>query len=282
MIRPRNPVALIPAGPSLEPAQHLCAMDCHIVIHCETAQDISQAIDTAFAGMRPRCATAAKPDIELTARQSGNELSMLTDRSHESAHDLGDLLYLLDKRITLDLQRIRKDLYFLHGGAVRAPDGRVIVITAASGAGKSTLTWALLHHGFDYLSDELAPVEPASLQVHGYPHALCLKSRPNTYPLPDETLVTRRSLHVPVAMAHPHGRLAAVLFVDHRLPENTPLLTTISPARSAMQLYANALNPLAHANDGLDTATVIARSVPGFQVNTSDLKAACEEVVRLL
>lgn len=42
----------------------------------------------------------------------------------------------------------------LHAGAVRTPDGRVLLLVGPSGAGKSTLTAALVAAGCDYLSDE--------------------------------------------------------------------------------------------------------------------------------
>ena len=31
------------------------------------------------------------------------------------------------------------------------------------------MTWALSHHGFRYLSDELAPIDPGTLRVHPFP-----------------------------------------------------------------------------------------------------------------
>ncbi len=83
-------------------------------------------------------------------------------------------VYLLEKLITVDLQKSRTDLYFVHSSALER-HGRAIMIAADSGTGKSTTTWALLQHGFNYLSDELAPIDPGNLDIHPYPHALCLK-----------------------------------------------------------------------------------------------------------
>lgn len=269
----------IPLYPTDMPSEllHLQAMGCNFTVRCMASPDIGQALVTAFGGLQVSAPDLGQTSIHYTVRQDHTGIRLETNSIPQQADDLGDLLYVLDKSITLALQGARKDLCFVHGGAVVTPEGRVAVLTAASGSGKSTATWALLHHGFGYLSDELAPIDPGSLQVFSYPHALCLKRRPPApYPLPAETLVTTRSLHVPVTGSPAPARLAAIFFVDHRYPENQPIVTELSPARAAMHLYANTLNPLAHHNDGLDAVVGITQNVPSYNLNTTNLSAACE------
>ena len=72
-----------------------------------------------------------------------------------------------------------------------------MLLAGASGNGKSTTAWALLHRGFQYLSDELAPLDLSAMTVHAFPHALCLK-------------------HVGVQRRHQHQRIAHEL-LDARL-----------------------------------------------------------------
>jgi len=276
-----QPIPLYPTDVAGE-LLHLGAMGCHFTVRCPTSPDIGRALAIAFGGMRTAAPETGRNHIEYTVRQDDAGIRLETNSNPESADDLGDLLYLLDKSITLALQGARKDLYFVHGGAVITPDGRVVILTAASGSGKSTATWALLHHGFGYLSDELAPIDPGTLQVFGYPHALCLKRHPPApYPLPVETLFTSRSLHVPVVGMSAPARLAAIFFVDHRYPENHPIVSELSPARAAMHLYANTLNPLAHHNDGLDAVVGITQNVPSYNLNTTNLGAACETLLAM-
>lgn len=62
----------------------------------------------------------------------------------------------------------------LHG-AVLGADGRCIVLPAQNQAGKSTLSAALLHAGFAYLSDDIAPLAYPSMAVAAFPTALCLR-----------------------------------------------------------------------------------------------------------
>ena len=148
---------------------------------------------------------------------------------------------------------------------------------AKSGGGKSTTCWALASHGCSYLSDELAPVELHSLEVLPYPHALNLKSEPSApYILPDTTLRTDYTLHVPPADL-PSGyelsarTLSTIFHLNHVSPETVPALEEISAGKSAALLYANALNPLCHEGDGLDAAVDIASRCRNFHVTSGAL-----------
>ena len=94
-------------------------------------------------------------------------------QSFLSASDDGDFLFQMEKEITIEIQKRRPDLYFLHA-AVLDYNGLGLLLVANSGGGKSTTTWALLHHGFRYLSDELAPID---LKTAG---SLSLFSRPES------------------------------------------------------------------------------------------------------
>jgi hypothetical protein len=226
-------------------------------------------------------------DLEYTVRRHlsggfsiarGNEL-LYEEASDEALQYL--VMYLVEKLITIDLQKLRTDLYFVHSSALERR-GRVIMIVAESGTGKSTTAWALLQHGFRYLSDELAPIDPASLDVHPYPHALCLKAPPpGPYPLPEETTRTEMTLHIPVAkLPSPTIRqptpLHALLFLQRDAAVSVPTFAEVSPAEAGARLYASTLNALAHPGKGLDVAIRIATAVPAFTVNAGDLRATCE------
>lgn len=67
--------------------------------------------------------------------------------------------------------------YFLniHAGVVGDGD-RSYLFPAAPGSGKSTLVAALIRHGFEYFSDEVALLHEATLQVEAVPLALCVKA----------------------------------------------------------------------------------------------------------
>jgi hypothetical protein len=57
---------------------------------------------------------------------------------------------------------------------------------------------------------------------------------------------------------------------------------SITAARAAAQLLANALNPLAHEGNGLDVAVKLAQMVPCFELDSTDLGTACAAVDAIL
>jgi len=204
-----------------------------------------------------------------------------------TAPDTGTFLARFDEDIAIELQKLRRDLYFVHAAVLTLADVALMLV-AQAGGGKSTTCWALLHHGFQYLSDELGPVDLKTLEVHPYPRALALKTEPPTaYPLPSNIVRTSRSLHVPgdKLPARLHKRpapLGAVFFLRYDPLALAPSVRPISAAEAAARLYANTLNPLAHPGDGLDGAIQIARAVGCFELVTADLPATCVLVTAVL
>jgi hypothetical protein len=70
---------------------------------------------------------------------------------------------------------VQQHLVVLHAGSV-AWDGSCYVCLGDSGAGKTTLTAALVSRGFAYLSDDLAPFDPRTLEVRPFPRYLQLRA----------------------------------------------------------------------------------------------------------
>jgi hypothetical protein len=197
------------------------------------------------------------------------------------ANEDGEFLYLFEKNMTMELQQLRRDLYFIHAAVVEF-GGKAALLVGASGQGKSTTTWGLIHHGFRYLSDELAAVNLHTMRVYSYAHALCLKAEPpGDYPLPRQILHTSRTLHVPATslpsppLTEPVA-MTAVFFLERRPNEQSTTLEKISSGEAAARLFAQALNPLAHAEDGLLGAIAIARQVSCFKLWSADLHSTCD------
>ena len=213
--------------------------------------------------------------ISVTEKAEG-EFQITMPSETIFAEDEADFIFFFEKELTLAMERERADLYFIHG-AVLYRNGATVGLIAPSGSGKSTTAWALLHHGFEYLSDELIPVDPNTMQVSPYPHALCVKKdTPAPYPLPKATLRLGWTLQVPTAAlpARVHKtpeRLTHILFVRYDPNAAKPSIQSASLADTARHIYTNGLNQLAHNNHGLQAAAHIASKTTAFQLITADL-----------
>ena len=198
------------------------------------------------------------------------------------SQDVYLFIYQLEKDITVEMQYLCKELFFMHG-AVLEKNGELVILTGNSGAGKSTTTWGLLNNGFNYLSDELAPINLESMHVSPYPHAVCLKSHPPLYPLPEATLKTSHTMHVPTELLPCKTHLESfplikIIIVEYSAENKTPALTKLRPAEACMNIYTNGLNQLAHEQDGLAAATKIAKSCDCYTLAAAKLDETCNLV----
>ncbi|MGE0372215.1 MAG: hypothetical protein AB7Q01_10055 [Gammaproteobacteria bacterium] len=224
-----------------------------------------------------------EPDLDYTVHPleaSGFEL-LFDGQPAETAVDEYELLYFFEKHMTMEVQKRRQDLLFMHAAALEY-GGRVSILVAPSGSGKSTTTWALVNNGFRYLSDELAPIHPETLRVHPYPHALCLKAvPPDPFGLPAETLHTSYTLHVPVEsfpgeLCREPAPLEAIFFLRYDPEIGAPRVSPISRGEAGARIYSNALNLLAHDRYGLDAAIKVAGHSRCLELITSDLRKTCD------
>jgi hypothetical protein len=230
-------------------------------------------------------------DLEYTvSRPAGAKGGFQIERSGVSpidAPDDGMLLALFDADLAVEIQRLRPDLYVVHAAVLTHGDGAVMLV-ARSGGGKSTLSWALLHHGLGYLSDELAPIDLATLDILPFPRALMVKrAPPASHPMTPNALKTARGFHVPAAalpsetVTRP-ARLRAIFFLHYAGETTRPSVRRLTAAEGAARLYANTLNPLAHPGEGLDGAVRITSARPCFELMTADLGSSCELLVATL
>ena len=260
-----------------------------IRINCDD-DDINNLVIGVYEEMQIPAQEAA-PDLDYVLTKSdkdGEEYCMA--RVGETAVYSGDdglFLYLLEKDMTIALEILRSDLYFLHAAALEYKD-KIHLLIAESGGGKSTTAWALLHHGFNYSSDELAPVVLENMTIHRYPHALCQKTDPpEQYPLPPETMITSRTMHVPVdampcKVTSSPMELSSIFFVQYDSTNKKPSIVDISAGEATARVYANGLNQLAHDADGLIAAERIARHARSFHLNTAALDETAELVKTFL
>jgi len=194
----------------------------------------------------------------------------------------GDIIHEIDNQLSVHIARARPDLYFVHAG-VLSFEGEAILLAGESGAGKSTLTYALASAGLEYLSDEIAGIEPGTGLVHPYPRAICLKREPPApLALPSSgCLRTEWTLHVAArslsaTIARGPSPLKKVFFIRYTPSQKSPAVRRLSVGEAALRLYQNALNQLAHPESGLDSTLNLVREARCYEL----LSAGIEDTVR--
>lgn len=223
-------------------------------------------------------------DLEIVIEFSIDDGEYLIQRPCKEpirAAEAGECLMFLDDALTIELQLLRRELFFVHAAALQQESG-VLLLSGESGSGKSTLAWALTRRGFKYLSDELAPVDIEGIRVSPFPRAVRLKAKPpppNT--LPAVTLDTGEAYCIPAehllgGIATLPAPIAAIFFLLGPQPASRPVVRELTPAHSVARLAANALNLLAHPNYGVDHATEIVRNCLCFELGAADLETTCD------
>lgn len=269
----------------------LSIFDKTIRINCDDTR-MNDLVLAVYGSMQvPENQVTLPPDIDYVLSRTDREgEEYCIQRRGEKAiysNDDGLFIYLLEKDMTIELEVQRSDLYFLHAAALEYL-GRIHLLVAESGGGKSTTAWALMHHGFNYSSDELAPVQLDTMQILIYPHAVCQKTEaPEPYNLPSNTILTSRTLHVPVEslpcnLVKESLEIASIFFVKYNPETKIPSTKSVSRAEATARVYANGLNQLAHPADGLDAAEAIASHCLCYELNTAKLEDTCELVKTLL
>lgn len=262
----------------------LRVLNCDVAVRCTDKSAVSLLRECYSAFLIPgdgRARPALSYDVSVINHSGGWTLSC--GGKSIRCQDNYDLLYEFEKDMTERLQLLRDDLFFVHGAALSMAE-RCVIISGESGSGKSSLAWCLSHSGFEYLSDELAPIDPSTLAVEPYPHALCLKAEPLCAPaLPDSTRYTAANRHVPAYELPTRALdrscpLSVLVFIDKVLDGRDLVVRGIGNAESAARLYSNGLNQLSHPGEGLPIVAAITRDIPSYLMSGGTVEGRAQAV----
>lgn len=266
----------------------LRVLSCDIALRCDDDVATSLLRECYSAFLLPEntvCQTQLKYDISRNENSAGWTIHCNGSIIH--CDNRYDLIYYFEKDMTQRVQLLRANYFFIHAAAL-AMDERCVIISGESGSGKSSLAWFMCHSGHDYLSDELAPVDPGSGQVEPYPHALCLKDKPGSGPvLPVSTQYTELTIHVPAYELPTRAPdrpcpLSLLIFIGGPSFGGELITRTISSAEAAARIYSNGLNQLSHQHDGLPAVANMVRGVPSYLMLGGSVEERAQAVQDLL
>lgn len=174
------------------------------------------------------------------------------------------------------IPKLARDFLFLHAGTV-ARDGRALLLPARMEHGKSTLTAALVSLGWNYLSDELAAIDPISGRPFPFPKKMGLdaealerlptlqhpsRPRPALSEGLTERFVAPDELGGEVSGPEP-ARWIVFPSADFSGPARLEPLTS---AEAVEQMAVNALNLYRYGQRGIVLLSRVAQSAEAFRL----------------
>ncbi|MGH2701708.1 MAG: hypothetical protein ACRDJ2_08030, partial [Actinomycetota bacterium] len=166
--------------------------------------------------------------------------------------------------------------------------GRGLLLPARMDSGKSTLVAGLTRSGFDYLTDEVALLDPSSGILHPYPKALWLEE-PSISAIGGLTRIQRRLLGEQYQVPASDLRQSAIgspvpvrLIVTPRYEEGAQTqLEAIGRAEAIVLLRSHCFNFPDFGDRGLDLLSELVRGADCYRMIVGDLGAAVEALTRL-
>lgn len=242
-----------------------------------SSTELLATIDAALGGGRPGEPTIvldAEPDVGGGVTVTAADVWPFPDREG-----------LFRQLVTvLNEYAARSDTsVVLHAGAVRTPDGRVLLLVGFADAGKSTLTAALVQRGCDYLGDESIGVRADDLAAIPYPKPFTLDDSSRT--LLGLSSITAPNVRASDVRADVVCPTAEDLTVDEivlpvfRPGSGAAAATGLEPAQAVRALLENTLNLHRCGQDGLDTLCRLAAGVPVTYIEHGDTIALADELI---
>jgi len=168
-----------------------------------------------------------------------------------------------------------------HAGAVRSPDGELVLLPAPSGNGKSTLTGAFVAAGWDYLGDEAIGVRPDSLVAVGYPKRLAIDASSRAVlNLPESDSADLDPAEISADVTRLDGDVGPISRVVLPTYQEGAEVTVqrLEPHEAVVELLANTLNLARAGQAALDAVCDLAATVPVERLIHGDAHQAVARV----
>ena len=218
------------------------------------------------------------PRYEITTAAKGWQLQVDGSVVQEDA-DLPPALGALEWYVVATALSKRNDLFQLHGAALCLPTERAgIVLVGDSGSGKTTLALALMMRGFVPFSDDVALINPETLELQTLRRAFHVSddTRRLVKPLTFGLLGSDDDPHGYFSPPQWAGQAAPVrwlLFVEHH-PQRAPQLVPLTAPQAATAILAQALNLSRAPRLAVATTARLVERCSIYRFLTSDIEAS--------
>jgi hypothetical protein len=170
------------------------------------------------------------------------------------------------------------DRIALHAAAA-CRGGRAVLLPAPPDAGKTTTVAALVVSGFGYLTDEVALIDPETLDLRAYPRALRMNERSARLVTGNTETVTEQSIgparHLLCDELRPDSRAdsarVAVIVEPRYRPGEATDLRPVSRAKMLTLLARNSFNIHRWGSAGVERLAALVAGTDAYRLTMGDL-----------
>lgn len=243
-----------------------------VAVHSDVPE-ILAGLERHFMYMLQETATNLVGSLETTF--SDGDYYFREQDTFWKSDTLDGILFSLNTEVALRLIQARPDLIWLHAGTA-AFQGRAILVSGMSGRGKSTMIASLCAFGWQFLSDDVTPLNPHSGKVLPFPQTPMFRPNPGM-DIPADCLHELPKIVAEIGLAgvcREAVPVSALIFPQYR-PLQPTALSPCSPAAAALELLQNCLNFPIHRENGFHQLCNLVKPLPSYRLyfNSGDLAA---------
>ncbi len=243
------------------------------------------------------CASPQKdPDFILKSTRD-NKLALRRKRKLIHKGNSGNTAVILLDMVIHELAKDCKKGLLFHGSAL-SYNGRGILIPGQSGSGKTILAAWLDNQDYNYLTDEMALVQPEILSLNGFHKPLHIKDRSIpviksliskqdiNHPTPPagSMFVNKGMLlcsnHVNDSVKDDECKIKIVIFPEYKAGAAFQMVR-LSKANAGLLLIKNLINARNLKSHGFDQIADLSRNVTAYSLTYSDFEPIVNELYSL-
>jgi hypothetical protein len=229
--------------------------------------EVAEFVTSSHRAMIASSVAEADRTMRIVRGAGGFWLDAFFFDGEDSASFLLDLIRL---RIVTAFIELRPDLIWIHSGVVSFAS-RGLLIVAPSGQGKSTLVTYLCERGWQFLSDEMAPIDARSGTVLPYPRTPVRRVDPGHHVDRDGTVdLEKVAYEVPVELQGTQSVAIQAIVFPVFSHGGATVVEDISSGEAALELMSSCTNFPDHKGEAFTALAHLGAAVPCRRVSYGD------------